>query len=215
MSTIVSLFFITKLLLLPLHFIIILMATVTIVMGGGEVPSTDYSPLTRAVEIVALHQADGYSVSTPSSVTPSAAAVNPGTKFPQCTRRSRSLGNMQMEHRGKERRIDHVDALLSLNTKNGTVAALEGLAPATPVPRTTAAFGGLAPAYQPLLTISISNLIRITRSLHPDIFGRTKLSSSGCFLKIGLVLFSPGRCSWVLLQEVAPAREHALDGSSL
>ena len=79
---------------------------------------------------------------------------------------------IQVEHRGRERRIDRIDVLRSLNTKIGTVAALGGLAPATPVPGTAAAFGGLAPAYQPLPTISISNLIRIAQPLHPDIFSR-------------------------------------------
>ena len=79
---------------------------------------------------------------------------------------------IQVEHRGRERRIDRIDVLRSLNTKIGTVAALGGLAPATPVPGTAAAFGGLAPAYQPLPAISISNLIRIAQPLHPDIFSR-------------------------------------------
>ena len=41
---------------------------VTVVMRDGKAPSTDYSPLTRAVEVVALHQADGYSVSTTRKV---------------------------------------------------------------------------------------------------------------------------------------------------
>jgi len=49
---------------------------VTVVMGGGNVPSTDYSPLTRAVEVVALHQADGYSVSTADSLPQLPAGVN-------------------------------------------------------------------------------------------------------------------------------------------
>ncbi len=39
-----------------------------------------------------------------------------------------------MEHRGKERRIDRVDVLHSLDTKMGTVATLGGLGPVTPVP---------------------------------------------------------------------------------